>query len=100
MIAPLDDRPLPDEHFDWTPIADDVHDKVADVLGLCDGCCDELLDVEYRMACRRLPARVAAGDPAVFRARPAPSRRRRRSAGSSARTTTCSALSAAGCSWR
>ncbi len=61
--------PLPDEDFDWTAIADDVHDKVADVLSRCDRCCDELLDVEYRTACRRLLARAAAGDPAVFRRR-------------------------------
>lgn len=65
----LDDRPLPDEDFDWTAIPDDVHDKVAEVLELCDRCCDELLDVEYRTVCRRLLARAAAGDPAVFRRR-------------------------------
>ncbi|MGH9150003.1 MAG: DUF6398 domain-containing protein, partial [Acidimicrobiales bacterium] len=29
--------------------------------------CDELLDVEYRTACRRLLARAAAGDPGAFR---------------------------------
>ena len=39
------------------------------MLELTDACCDELLDVEYRTACRRLLARVAAGDPAVFRRR-------------------------------
>jgi hypothetical protein len=65
----LDDAPLPDEPFDWTGIPDDFHDKVAEVLALCDRCCDELLDVEYRTACRRLLARSAAGDPAVFRRR-------------------------------
>ena len=63
----LDDVPLPDEEFDWTGIPDDVHAKVAEVVALCDRCCDEVLDVEYRTACRRLLARVAAGDPAVFR---------------------------------
>ena len=71
-LRALDDRPLPDEDFDWSGIPDDVHDKVAEVLGLTDACCDELLDVEYRTACRRLLARAAAGDPAVFR-RPASS---------------------------
>jgi hypothetical protein len=68
-LRDLDDTPLPDEPFDWTGIADDVHAKVAEVLGLCDRCCDELLDTEYRTACRRLLARAAAGDPAVFRRR-------------------------------
>jgi hypothetical protein len=66
-LAELDDEPLPDEDFDWTGIPDDVRDKVGEVLTLCDRCCDELLDVEHRTACRRLLARVAAGDPAVFR---------------------------------
>ena len=68
-LRALDDRPLPDEDFDWSGIPDDVHDKVAEVLALTDACCDDLLDVEYRTACRRLLARVAAGDPAVFRRR-------------------------------
>ncbi len=63
----LDDRPLPDEDFDWTGIADDIRGTVAEILTLCDRCCDELLDVEYRTACRRLLARAAAGDPSVFR---------------------------------
>jgi hypothetical protein len=65
----LDDRPLPDEAFEWSGIPDDVHDKVAEVLALCDRCSDELFDVEYRTVCRRLLARAAAGDPAVFRRR-------------------------------
>ena len=68
-LRALDDRPLPDEGFDWAGIADDIRDKVADVLALSDRCCDEMLDVEYRTACRRLLARAAAGDPAVFRRR-------------------------------
>ncbi len=68
-LRALDDRPLPDEDFDWAGIPDDVHDKVAEVLELTDACCDDLLDVEYRTVCRRLLARVAAGDPAVFRRR-------------------------------
>ena len=68
-LRALDDRPLPDEDFDWAGIPVDVHDKVAEVLGLTDACCDDLLDVEYRTACRRLLARIATGDPAVFRRR-------------------------------
>jgi Domain of unknown function (DUF6398) len=65
----LDDRPLPDEPFSWAAIPDDIHERVREVLELCDHCCDELLDLEYRTACRRLLAAVAAGDPAIFRRR-------------------------------
>lgn len=65
----LDDQPLPDEPFVWDSIAPDIHDRVAEVLAACDGCCDELLDVEFRTACRRLLHRVAAGDANVFRGR-------------------------------
>ncbi len=65
----LDAEPLPDEPFDWAGIPEDVHARVAEVLDLVDRCCTELLDVEYRTACRRLLADVAAGDPAVFRRR-------------------------------
>ena len=68
-LRTLDDRPLPDEGFDWSGIAGDIHSKVGEVLELTDACCDELLDVEYRTACRRLLARAAAGDAAVFRRR-------------------------------
>jgi Domain of unknown function (DUF6398) len=68
-LRTLDDEPLPDEPFDWTGIPDDVHDKVAEILAMCDRCCDDVLGVEYRTACRRLLARAAAGDPAVFRRR-------------------------------
>lgn len=63
----LDTVPLPDEPFDWSGIADDVAARVAEVLTLTDRCCDELLDVEYRTVARRVLARVAAGDAAVFR---------------------------------
>lgn len=66
-LAALDDRPLPDEPFDWTDIPDDVHDRVAEVLALCDDGCDVLFDTEFRTACRRFLARVASSDPAVFR---------------------------------
>ena len=68
-LRTLDDRPLPDEAFDWSGIPADVHDKVGEVLDLIDACCDQLLDVEYRTACRRLLSRAAAGDPEVFRRR-------------------------------
>lgn len=65
--AQLDTEPLPDEAFDWAPIRPDVHQRVGEVLTLTDRCCDELLDVEYRTACRRLLSRIAAADPAVLR---------------------------------
>jgi hypothetical protein len=60
---------LPDEDFDWADIPSDIHAPVADVLALCDRCCAQLLDVEYRTAARRLLARAARGDPAAFRRR-------------------------------
>ncbi len=66
-LARLDAAPLPDEPFDWTDIPDEIRVPTAQVLHLIDRCCDELLDdVEYRTATRRLLARVARGDPAVF----------------------------------
>lgn len=60
---------LPDEPFAWDAIPADVHDRVAEVLALVDRCCDELLDAEYRSACRRFLAGAAAGDPEIFRRR-------------------------------
>jgi hypothetical protein len=65
----LDTGPLPDEPFAWTRVPEDVHDRVAEVLGLVDQCCDALLDVEHRTAARRLLAAVAEGDPGIFRRR-------------------------------
>ncbi|MGB8995565.1 MAG: DUF6398 domain-containing protein [Pseudonocardiaceae bacterium] len=65
----LDTAPLPDEPFHWDPIPADIHERVADVLRLVDRCCDELLDVEYRTACRRYLGRAAAADPEIFRRR-------------------------------
>lgn len=71
-LQALDDHPLPDEEFDWEPVPLDVRDRVGEVLDLCDRCCEELLDAEYRTACRRLLARIAAGDAEVFRRRGRP----------------------------
>jgi hypothetical protein len=68
-LATLDETPLPDEPFDWDPIPADVHERVREVLGLLDRCCDERLDVEYRTACRRVLSRAAAADPEIFRRR-------------------------------
>jgi Domain of unknown function (DUF6398) len=72
VLQELDDVPLPDEPFDWARVPDDVRDRVAEVLGLVDRGCDELLDVELRTAARRLLAAVAAADPAMFRRRGRP----------------------------
>ena len=65
----LDAVPLPDEPFAWDPIPADIHERVAEVLRLVDRCCDELLDVEYRTACRRYLGRAAAAGPEIFRRR-------------------------------
>jgi hypothetical protein len=65
----LDTTPLPDEPFEWGPIPTDIHDRVAEVLELTDRCCEEMLDVECRTACRRYLARAAAADPEIFRRR-------------------------------
>ena len=63
----LDDDPLQDEPFRWEGIPDDVTARVDEVLALTDRCCEEMLDFEYRTACRRVLARVASGGPEVFR---------------------------------
>ncbi|MGH3707933.1 MAG: DUF6398 domain-containing protein [Pseudonocardiaceae bacterium] len=65
----LDATPLPDEPFAWDPIPADIHARVTEVLTLVDRCCAELLDVEYRTACRRYLGRAAAADPEIFRRR-------------------------------
>ena len=65
----LDAEPLPDEPFAWDAVPPDVHGRVGQVLDLVERCCAELLDAEYRTACRRLLADVAAGDPEIFRRR-------------------------------
>ncbi len=79
QMEQLDDKPLPAEDFDWERIPGDTHQRVQEVLDLCDRCCADLLDAatsdasgaphphEHRTAARRLLARVAAGDPAIFR---------------------------------
>ena len=65
----LDAESLPDEPFSWDKIPADIHTAVAEVLALCDRCCDEMLDIEFRTACRRVLARVASRGPDVFRRR-------------------------------
>ena len=70
-LRTLSADPLPDEAFDWTPVDEDVRGRVAEVLGLLDGCAAELFDVEFRTAGRRLLADVVAADPAILlRGRP------------------------------
>lgn len=68
-LAKLDESPLPNEPFGWDPVPADIRERVSEVLGLLDQCCDERLDVEYRTACRRLLGRAAAADPGIFRRR-------------------------------
>jgi Domain of unknown function (DUF6398) len=72
VLDHLDDRPLPDEPFDWTGIEEDVASCVQEVLAHIDRCCDGVLDAEYRTACRRLLARAAVGDSRVFRRKAKP----------------------------
>ena len=67
MLRNLTDEPLPDEAFEWAGVPDDIQDRVRAVLELCDGCADELLDVEHRTAMRRLLSRAAVADPQIFR---------------------------------
>ncbi|MDQ3887559.1 MAG: DUF6398 domain-containing protein, partial [Actinomycetota bacterium] len=68
----LDVSPLPDEPFAWEAIPPDIHERVGEVAALVDRCCDELLDQEYRTACRRFLATAASGDPEIFRRRGRP----------------------------
>jgi hypothetical protein len=63
----LDEQPLPDEAFAWDGVAADLGSLVGPIVESCDRFCDERLDIEYRTACRRFLARVAAAKPAVFR---------------------------------
>ena len=66
----LDVLPLPDEPFDWTAVEPGDVGFVTEVLALSDRCCDEVFDVEYRTAARRILALVARNDPGPFRRRP------------------------------
>jgi hypothetical protein len=68
-LTGLTDEALPDEAFAWDGVPKDIRAKVREVLERCDQCCDELLDVEFRTACRRYLCRVATGNPEVFRRR-------------------------------
>jgi hypothetical protein len=74
VLQNLDDAPLPDEPFEWAGVADDVAPVVQAMLDLCDGCADELLDLEHRTAMRRFLSRAAVADPAMFRRKASPER--------------------------
>ena len=65
-IAGFDEKPLPDEEFDWTDVAEEIRPAVAAILQQCDGCADALFDVEHRTAMRRFLARAARNDPRAF----------------------------------
>jgi hypothetical protein len=69
VLDALHEDPLPDEEFGWDGIPPDVWPAVREVLALCDRACEELLDAEYRTACRRFLRAVVSGDPSVFRRR-------------------------------
>ena len=64
--------PLPDEDFAWSVVPSDITDPVAETLTLLDALAEERFDVEFRTACRRFLAAVAAGQPDVFRRRGKP----------------------------
>jgi hypothetical protein len=66
-LGSLDDTPLPDEQFGWDVVPADLRDRVGEVLAACDRCCDSLLGVEYRTACRRLLARAMPGMDGILR---------------------------------
>jgi hypothetical protein len=66
-LASLDDTPLPDEPFDASTVPDDIVPRVDEVRLLVDDFADRSFGVEFRTACRRFLARVAAGDPEIFR---------------------------------
>ena len=61
VLGSLDDTPLPDEEFGWEGVPADLHDRVGQVLAVCDRCCGDLLGAEYQTACRRLLARAMPG---------------------------------------
>ena len=68
-LAGLSADPLPEEPFDFDPVPGDVRARVGEVLGLLDRCADELFDVEFRTAVRRLLADLVAADAGIFRRR-------------------------------
>lgn len=59
---PFSTAPLPNEEFDWTLVPAAVRTRTTEVLLLVDACADALFNTEFRTACRRYLARVAAAD--------------------------------------
>jgi len=74
QLQALDDRPLPDEPFEWAGIPEAARPQVEQMLEACDRCADELLDVEHRTAMRRFLSRAAVGDPKAFTRKALPAR--------------------------
>jgi hypothetical protein len=68
-LESLDLTPLPDEPLELARVPSDIRDRVERTAALTDACCDELLDVEHRTACRRFLVDVATNDPEIFRRR-------------------------------
>lgn len=69
-LAALDDRPLPDEEFDWSGVPQDAAAPVEQILAVLDPVAAEPpLGPEYRTACRRFLHRVVAGDASVLQRR-------------------------------
>jgi Domain of unknown function (DUF6398) len=66
QLAGLTAEQLPDEAFDWDGLPEEIHQRVAEVLLLCDQCCDQYFDGEHRTAVRRLLHDVAATDRRIF----------------------------------
>ena len=67
VLDALDVTPLPDEPFDGARLPDDIRERVEHIAGLVDDFADRSFGVEFRTACRRYLARVAAADPVIFR---------------------------------
>ena len=73
-LEKVDAEPLPDEPFALDGVADDIRPVVLQMLTSCDGCADELLDIEHRTAMRRFLGRAAAAHPELFRRKASPVR--------------------------
>lgn len=68
-LANLDLAPLPDEPLGLDALPDDIRERVTRIAALTDACCEQLLDVEHRTACRRLLVDIAVADAQIFRRR-------------------------------
>ena len=59
--------PLPDEAVDVSDVAEDIHDRVVEVIAYADPLVQRAFGTEVRTAVRRLLVDVAIVDPAIFR---------------------------------